>query len=149
MTIRSTAQSLITILLLTATGSAEPASATEVRVVSRAPAAPIVVYRRASLWETIPGTRVAWVRDADRPAYDLFRYGSRYYIYNDGYWYSSRRQNGRYVVIDDRRVPIAIAGVPDHHWRTYPQGWKNPKHPHYYGKHDKGKHKGHSSNGKH
>ncbi|MEO5987364.1 MAG: hypothetical protein ABIU54_05495 [Candidatus Eisenbacteria bacterium] len=138
MNARSSTRLLFTSLMLGAAAfTAGPASASD--VVIRTPAAPVVVVRDASMWETIPGTRVAWVRDADRPAYDLFRYGTRYYVYNDGNWYTSRTQDGRYVVINDRRVPLAIARVPDTQWRNYPPGWKNPKNPHYNGRHDNGR----------
>ncbi len=147
---RSTTQLLITVLVLSAAAfTAQGAQASgDVVVITRAPMAPVVVFRSPSMWETVPGTRVMWVRDADRPAYDMFRYGSRYYIYNDGYWYSSRQQNGRYMVIDDRRVPLAIARVPDHQWRSYPKGWMNPKNPHYSGRHDNGMKMGKHGKGK-
>ncbi|MEO5618785.1 MAG: hypothetical protein ABIS67_13540 [Candidatus Eisenbacteria bacterium] len=112
------------------------AAATESRAWNRVPAAPTVAFSITPRWEVIPGTRVSWVRQQERPNYDLFRYGSRYYIYNDGYWYRSDRLNRRFTVIDERYIPIAFADVPTRHWRSYPPGWKNPKNPHYSGRHD-------------
>ena len=99
------------------------------------------------MWETISGTRVSWVREQDRPNYDLFRYGSRYYIYNEGYWYRSDRLNQRFTVVDERYVPMAFSTVPNNRWRSYPPGWMNPKNPHYSGRHDNGHDKGHDEGG--
>jgi len=131
---------LLTALLIGATAlvtvPAPPAAAADIRVVSRAPAPPAVTFRLSPAWQTIPGTTVAVVRAQDRPDYDLFRYGSRYFLYKDGYWYRSSQLNQRYVAIDERYVPMAIAMVPHDHWRSYPPGWMNPRNPHYSGRHD-------------
>lgn len=106
--------------------------------------APQVTFSTSPVWETIPGTNVSWVREQQRPNYDLFRYGSKYYIYNDGYWYRSSRLNQRFALIDERYVPVAFSGVPSDHWRSYPVGWTNPKNPHYSGRHDNGNRAGNS-----
>ena len=105
---------------------------------SRIPLAPRVNFVSTPVWETIPGTSVFSVRDQERPSYDMFRYGSMYYIYNDGYWYRSSGLNRKFAFIDERHVPMAFAGIPNDHWRTYPVGWTNPKNPHFSGRHDNG-----------
>jgi len=132
---------LAMLVLGTATFTLQRASASDggTVVVTQAPRAPVVVFRSPSLWQTLPGTRVAMVRAGERPSYDLFRYGSRYYLYNADHWYSSPKQDGRYVMISDQRVPIAISRVPTQQWRSYPKGWMNPKNPHFNGRHDNGK----------
>jgi hypothetical protein len=146
MKARSTTRFLLTALVLGVTALVtEPDSAAGgdgSRAWNRVPTAPAVTFRSTPGWEMIPGTGVAWVREHERPDYDLFRYGSRYYIYNDGYWYRAARLNRPFVVIDERNVPIAIADVPHDQWRSYPPGWMNPKNPHYSGKHDNRKRTG-------
>src|SRR3954447_9070321 len=51
-------------------------------------------------WRRVNGTRVYEVSGA-RPDYDVFRYGNRYYAYNDNRWYMSRHPRGNFVVVDD------------------------------------------------
>lgn len=113
------------------------------------PAPPAVTFRTTPRWETIPGTRVARVSQDLRPDYDLFRYGSRYYLYNDGYWYRSDRLNTTFAGIAESRIPMAIANVPNPEWRSYPPGWTNPKNPHFSGRHDNGKRSGKKDYGNH
>ena len=38
----------------------------------------------------------------------MFRYGSSYYIYNNGWWYKSHHWSGPYVAINDDYVPMAF-----------------------------------------
>ena len=146
MKARSTAQFLLLALMLGVIALATvPVSAVgsgDSRTWNRVSAAPTVTFSTTPRWEVIPGTRVALVSAAERPNYDLFRYGSTYYIYNDGNWYRSNQLNQTFGVIDESIVPIAISGVPNNQWRSYPPGWMNPKNPHYSGRHDNGKHKG-------
>ena len=129
MKVPSTTRFLLTVLVL---GAATVAAGSAFA----APAAPVVIFRTAPRWDVIPGTLVARVRDNERPDYDLFRYGSRYYAYDNGYWYRSARLDRPFVVINERSVPIAIAAVPHDQWRSYPPGWMNPKNPHYSARHD-------------
>jgi len=122
--------------------TAAPAAATgigDILAVKQASSPPRILFKSAPHWEAVPGTRVYWVRADERPAYDLFRLGSLFYLFDQGHWYRSSRQDRGYVVIDDRYVPMAISGVPSHHWRSYPKGWLNPKNPHYSGRHDNGR----------
>ena len=76
-------------------------------------------------WRHVRGTRVMEVYGTDRPDYDMFRYGNRYYVYNNDHWYMSRRYNGRYMVVQDGTVPRDFHRVPREHWRTYPATWDN------------------------
>jgi hypothetical protein len=149
---RQTRQLLLMALVLGATALATettPAAATEVIVTRHlGTAPPRVMFSTAPRWELIPGTGVALVIADQRPSYDLFRYGSRYYAYDNGYWYRSSRLDRRFVAIEERYVPIQIAGVPNERWRSYPAGWMNPKNPHYAGRHDNGNHARHGRGGK-
>jgi hypothetical protein len=81
-------------------------------------------------WMGISGTRVEEIRQAERPNYDMFRYGGSYYAYNNNRWYMSRRESGEFAMIDDRSVPSELSMVPREHWHNYPSGWQ--------GRHDQG-----------
>ena len=105
--------------------------------------------KNAPHWESVPGTKVYWVRADERPAFDLFRFGTRFYLFDQGQWYRSNRHDRDYVVIQERYVPLTISRVPSQHWRSYPKGWMNPKNPHYNGRHDNGRDKAKSKGGKH
>jgi hypothetical protein len=76
-------------------------------------------------WTSVRGTRVREVRASERPDYDLFRYGGRYYAYHQNRWYSSHRGQGQYNAMDDRAVPQELSRVPKDHWRNYPAGWND------------------------
>jgi hypothetical protein len=65
------------------------------------------------------------IRQRERQAYDMFRYGNNYYVYNDERWYVSRQWNGVFSYVDDRDVPRELSMVPRNYWRNYPQGWAN------------------------
>lgn len=85
-----------------------------------APAPPRVVFRDPPRMVQVPGTRVYEVDRYERPAYDMFRYDDRYYIFNDGYWYEAPRYNGPFTWTDERDVPGSIHQVPSSHWRRHP-----------------------------
>ena len=104
------------------------------RGLNAAPAPPRVEFRRQPRWMGVPGTNVLMVRTQDRPAYDLFKVGSAYYIYDNGYWYRANRWRGAFTAIDQRSVPVAFNNVPRQYWRSYPAGWAN--------QHDNGRHNG-------
>ncbi len=76
-------------------------------------------------WTTVRGTRVREIRSSERPDYDMFRYGNRYYAYTGDRWYYSNRDRGEYQPIDDREVPRELARVPRDHWHHYPQTWQD------------------------
>ena len=80
-------------------------------------------FGTAPRWSTIPGTSVREIQMSQRPDYDMYRYGGTYYVYQNDVWYSSRRPQGRFMVINERYVPREFSRVPRNHWRNYPQGW--------------------------
>ena len=53
----------------------------------------------------------------------MFRYGSNYYVYDNGYWYRANRWNGPFVAITFNAVPGDFRTVPRREWRTYPSEW--------------------------
>lgn len=84
----------------------------------------MVSFGSSPSWTSIGGTRVEAVYGSDRPNYDVFRYGGTYYAYSNDRWYSSSRESGRFVVIEERSVPSEISWVPREQWRRYPANWR-------------------------
>jgi hypothetical protein len=84
-----------------------------------------VTFGSTPRWGTINGTRVQAVSFADRPAYDVFRYGNNYYAYSSNRWYTSSRESGDFTMIQDRDVPTELSRVPRDQWRNYPTQWQN------------------------
>lgn len=84
-----------------------------------------VTFGTTPHWMGVPGTRVREIRQAERPDYDMFRYGRNYYAYHNNQWYMSRRWRGEFSAIDDRFVPNELSRVPREHWRNYPSGWSD------------------------
>jgi len=84
-----------------------------------------VSYGSRPHWTGIRGTRVETVSVADRPDYDLFRYGNTYYAYDNNRWYSSDRESGDFMGIDERSVPSELSRVPRDQWRDYPTAWED------------------------
>jgi len=76
-------------------------------------------------WAGVSGTRVEVVSAAERPDYDVFRYGNSYYAYNSNRWYTSSRETGQFTAIDDRSVPTELSKVPRDQWRNYPASWQS------------------------
>jgi hypothetical protein len=74
-------------------------------------------------WTGVYGTRVEMIPVAERPNYDVFRYGGTYYAYDSNRWYSSPRDRGEFTVIDDRSVPTELTRVPREQWHNYPAAW--------------------------
>jgi hypothetical protein len=84
-----------------------------------------VTFGSTPHWTSIDGTRVEELPFSERPQYDVFRYGGTYYLYNDNQWYSSTREQGDFVMIDDRAVPNEFSSIPREHWRNYPSTWQD------------------------
>jgi hypothetical protein len=82
--------------------------------------APVVVFDREPDVVLIPRSRVYFVGGLD---YDLFRYGSYWYINDGGYWYRSRGYRGPFRAIAYDRIPRQIVVVPARYHR-------HPMHPH-------------------
>jgi hypothetical protein len=84
-----------------------------------------VTFGSAPHWTGISNSRVEEIRQGERPDYDMFRYGNRYYAYNNSRWYASDQPMGDFTYVDDRSVPSELAMVPRDHWRNYPSEWQN------------------------
>jgi len=89
--------------------------------VRSAPPPPRVVVVDEPDLMLVEGSRVYVVVNAES-GYDMFRYGSSWYVCHDGYWYRSRTYRGPYAVIDVRSVPRAVVSVPARHWKHHPHG---------------------------
>jgi len=89
--------------------------------VRSAPPPPRVVLVDDPQFMVVEGTGVYVVTNAD-PDYDVFRYGSYWYVCYDSYWYRARSYRGPFAVIDVRSVPRAVVSVPPGHWRHHPHG---------------------------
>jgi hypothetical protein len=117
--------------------------------ISNAPPPPVVVYREEPRFAFVPEQRVYVVDDQDCD-YGYFRYGTFFYIYDNGYWYRSHSYRGPFVAIRADYVPRPIFYVNDdeYHWRQHPHGmppgqakkaWREDhgwKRGHGHGKHE-------------
>lgn len=84
-----------------------------------------ITFQSRPHWTGVPGTRVEVIPAPERPAYDVFRYGGTYYAYDNDRWYSSNRESGNFIMIDERSVPSELTRVPREHWRHYPSAWQD------------------------
>lgn len=87
--------------------------------ISNAPPPPRVVYVEEPTVVLVPRTRVYVVQEVD---YDMFRYGSYWYVSSGGYWYRARSHAGPFTVCDVRRVPRQILTLPPERWKRHPHG---------------------------
>jgi len=112
-------------LLLALAVSAPAMAATSVSVgitLGNAPPPPRIMFGSEPRWTAMPTVGVAYY---DGPCdYDYFRYGSYFYIYNDGFWYRSPYYRGPFIAIRETYVPRAFYGLHDrgYHWR---HAWKS------------------------
>ena len=88
---------------------------------SNAPPPPRVVFVEEPEIVVVPGTRVYMVSESGF-GYDMFRYGSSWYLYSGGFWYRSSSYRGSFAVIDVRSVPSPIMKVPASRWKHHPHG---------------------------
>ncbi len=86
--------------------------------IGNAPPPPRVAYTSPPRMERDARSQVQFL--ADDPGYDMFRYGSSYYICAQGYWYNSRNYRGPFYAIDVRRVPRQVFSVPPERWHHHP-----------------------------
>ncbi len=86
-----------------------------------APPPPRVVFEDDPQFELVPDTDVYVVVNAGSD-YDMFRYGSSWYVCYQGYWYRAGSYDGPYVVVDVRSVPGEVVSVPERHWKHHPHG---------------------------
>ena len=82
--------------------------------------APAVYFRRAPSTYLIPDSRVYYVQGTD---YDMFRFGSMWYINDGGYWYTSRSYRGPFVECGFESVPRVILQVPGRYHRESRGYW--------------------------
>lgn len=67
----------------------------------------------------VPGTSVYVVENTP---YDMFRYGSYWYLSTGPTWYRARTPSGPYVAVELRSVPKSVLTVPAKHWKRHPHG---------------------------
>jgi hypothetical protein len=106
------------------------------------PPPPSIVFRHEPPVVVVPQTDVYYVPEAS--GYDMYRYGSWWYVNRDGYWYRSRTYNGPFAVVEYNRLPRAIVGVPKH-YRHHP----HRHHERYGDAPDRHDHRGKDHRGKH
>ena len=89
-------------------------SAVDVHIGVNLPAPPrFVVVPGAPAVAYAPGVRA-----------NYFRYGSHFYVYDNGGWYVSNGYNGPWAVIDPVYVPRPILAVPVRYYRRPPSDWR-------------------------
>ena len=93
--------------------------------VSSAPPPPTITLTTEPQW-TLLSDRNVYVINEDAYSYDMFRSGTDYYLYADGYWYRASAYNGPYVVVETTVVPQTIFDIDDkqYRWRRHPTGWR-------------------------
>lgn len=90
--------------------------------VTTAPPPRVVVVEQPAVVPA-PGTSVYVVTDPAVP-YDMFRYGTTWYLYSGHYWYRSASPRGPFAVVDVRRVPREVVTLPPGHWKHHPHAGK-------------------------
>ena len=130
---RRTLRALVIVTGLTVAAS-RASSEVDVHVNVGIPAPPAIVFHSEPEVVVVPKTRVYYVPSA--PDFDMYRYGSSWYINRDGYWYRSRAYSGPFEVVEYRHVPRQIVVLPQQyrHHPLHPRGKHGRGHGH--GKHD-------------
>ena len=90
--------------------------------ISNAPPPPRVAFVHEPRFVLVPAEQVYYCDDGYSD-YDLFQYGSYYYMFDDGYWYRANSYSGPFVAIRLEYVPRQIFYVSDYgyRWRQAPQ----------------------------
>jgi hypothetical protein len=114
---------LTTLMALVSAFAIGPVQAADVNLRISIPGSEAYVFQESPRWVVVPGTRVYAIEGVG-PDFDVFRYGSYYYVYRGGNWYRARTWNGRYVLVQERTLPAQFNVVPRQHWRAYPPGWE-------------------------
>jgi hypothetical protein len=99
-----------------------------------------ISFGTAPHWVAVRGTHVKEIREGERPDYDMFCTGGKYYVYQNDHWYMSRHSKGRFMAVDDRNVPRELSRVPREHWHKYPPGWEKQDERGHERGHGKDKH---------
>ena len=89
------------------------------------PKAPVVDFKITPKWVPVAGTddKVLMIQADQRPKYDIFQSGGKYYIYRKDSWFRSDTLNGTYALVDIAAVPTEIHVVPKESWVVYPTNW--------------------------
>lgn len=87
--------------------------------VAGAPPPPGVVVAEPAVVQVETG---AYVVTDPSVQYDMFRYGSAWYLYSGGYWYQGASYRGPFAVVDVRSVPRPVLTVPPGRWKNHPHG---------------------------
>ena len=90
--------------------------------ISNAPPPPRVAFVHQPRFVLVPEEDVYYCGD-EYSDYDMFQYGSYYYMYDDGYWYRAPSYSGPFVAIRIEYVPRQIFYVSDYgyQWRQTPR----------------------------
>jgi len=79
---------------------------------------PAITFQSPPTVAIIPGTQVSYLRNSD---YDMYRYGSDWYMNYNGTWYRGSTYSGPYVSVDATTVPQPITTVPSQYRRHWGQ----------------------------
>ncbi|MBI1795880.1 MAG: hypothetical protein HYR74_02400 [Candidatus Eisenbacteria bacterium] len=97
--------------------------------IENAPPPPRVIVVDEPSLVAVPGTSVYVIENSD---YDVFRYGTYFYVASGGYWYRASDYNGPYMTCDVRSIPRAVLTVPPERWKHRPprmegrhEGWRS------------------------
>jgi hypothetical protein len=97
------------------------------------PPPPVVEIHTPPPLVVVPGSPVYY---APEVPYNFFYYGGAYFVFNDGYWYSSRSAHGPWAYV--QHVPPPVLRVPVHYYHVPPghlkHGYKEHGHGHGHGR---------------
>jgi hypothetical protein len=120
-------------------GAALPASAdVHVGINIGVPPPPVVALPAPPPLVVVPGSPVYY---APEVPYNFFYYGGAYFVFNDGYWYSSRSAHGPWAYV--QHVPPPVLRVPVHYYHVPPGHLKHGYNEHGYHEHGHGHGRGH------
>jgi hypothetical protein len=127
-----------TVLLLLVMSSARAADV-HIGINIGPPPPPAVVLPAPPELVVVPHSPVYY---APAVPYNFFYYGGVYYVFHDGYWFSSPSTHGPWAFVP--RVPRLILAVPAHYYKVPPghgkkhgpPPWAGRGHGRGHGKHD-------------
>ena len=96
-------------------GALPAAADVNVGITIGVPPPPAVVLEVPPPLIVVPGSPVYY---APEVPYNFFYYGGAYYVFNDGYWFSSRSAHGPWGYV--RHAPPPVLRVPVRYYRVPP-----------------------------